>query len=466
MTLLGRSLVVFGGNAPKHPTMAGGPRPPSRAKTPGLRRKHEHVCEKERALLLNESIRRAVVVALTVLIAPPLAARRLSAQELGEEALRQIAAVVAEKRARTPAERKLDTALLYAYRRSRSEAMVAGLPPLTRVADRANVQSGMVVVDVQAEVTEDLRQAVADLGGSVVSAYPAFGSLRARVPVHRLVELAERPEIRFIGPEEGFIVNTGSQTSQGDTAHAVASTRTSLGINGTGVKVGVLSDGVNSLAARQATGDLPPGVTVVAGQAGTGDEGTAMLEIVHDLAPGAQLFFATALGSQAAFASNILTLRNTHGCDIIVDDVTYFAEAAFQDGTVAQAVNTVTAGGALFFSSAGNSGSKNKGTSGTWEGDFVEQPHHDSRDGRGGPQLQRSHRRLRGDQQPLLPGPGPSQPDLPEVVGPAGRLRQRLRPSTSSTRRSRTSSTPPPTHRTARRIPSRSSTPRPRASDS
>jgi hypothetical protein len=323
-------------------------------------------------LLLNESIRRAVVVALTLVIATPLAARRLSAQELGEEALRQIAAVVAEKRARTPAERKLDTALLYAYRRSRSEVMVAGLPPLTRVADRANVQSGMVVVDVQAEVTEDLRQAVADLGGSVVSAYPAFRSLRARVPVHRLVELAERPEIRSIGPEEGFMVNTGSQTSQGDTAHAVASTRTNLGINGTGVKVGVLSDGVDSLAARQATGDLPPGLTVVPGQAGDGDEGTAMLEIVHDLAPGAQLFFATAFGGQATFANNILTLRNTHGCDIIVDDITYFAEGAFQDGIVQQAVNTVTAAGALFFSSAGNSGSKNKGTSGTWEGDFFD----------------------------------------------------------------------------------------------
>ena len=319
----------------------------------------------------NESIRRAVVVAVTLLITPALAATRLAAQELGEEALRQIAALVAEKKARTPAERKLDTALLYAHRQSRGEAMVSGLPPLARVADRANVQMGMVVVDVRAVVTKDLQKAVADLGGSVVSAHPAFGALRARLPVHRLVDLAERPEVRFINPEEGYIVNAGSQTSQGDTAHAVASTRTSLGINGTGIRVGVLSDGVNTLAARQATGDLPPGVTVVPGQPGTGDEGTAMLEIVHDLAPGAQLFFATAGGGQAAFANNILTLRNTYACDIIVDDITYLAEAAFQDGTVQQAVNTVTAGGALFFSSAGNSGNKNKGTSGTWEGDYL-----------------------------------------------------------------------------------------------
>ncbi len=36
----------------------------------------------------------------------------------------------------------------------------------------------------------------------------------------------------------------------------------------------------------------------------------------------------------------------------------------------AQAVNTVTAAGALYFSLAGNSGSLAKGTSGVFEGDF------------------------------------------------------------------------------------------------
>jgi hypothetical protein len=97
-----------------------------------------------------------------------------------------------------------------------------------------------------------------------------------------------------------------------------------------------------------------------------------MLEIVHDLAPGAQLFFATAVGGSAAFAANIKTLRDTYRCDVIVDDVTYLAEGVFQDGPIAQAVNAVTASGALYFSSAGNSGRLSAGTSGTWEGDFVD----------------------------------------------------------------------------------------------
>ena len=95
-----------------------------------------------------------------------------------------------------------------------------------------------------------------------------------------------------------------------------------------------------------------------------------MLEIVHDLAPGAQLFFATTDNSEAQFAQNILDLR-TAGCDIIVDDVFYLDESPFQDGLVAQAVNTVTAAGALYFSSAGNEGNKDDLTSGTWEGDFL-----------------------------------------------------------------------------------------------
>jgi hypothetical protein len=103
-----------------------------------------------------------------------------------------------------------------------------------------------------------------------------------------------------------------------------------------------------------------------------GDEGTAMMEIVHDLAPGAQLFFATAMDGDAAFANSIIVLKNTYGCDIIVDDVTYLAEGAFQDGIIAQAVTNVKNAGALYFSSAGNSGRKDAGTSGTWEGDWID----------------------------------------------------------------------------------------------
>ena len=96
-------------------------------------------------------------------------------------------------------------------------------------------------------------------------------------------------------------------------------------------KIGVLSDGVTSLADSQATGDLGP-VTILPGQEGFGDEGTAMLELIHDLAPGAQLFFATAGNGLPSFAQNIRDLR-TAGCDIILDDISYFVESPFQEAT-------------------------------------------------------------------------------------------------------------------------------------
>src|SRR5262249_7047306 len=126
------------------------------------------------------------------------------------------------------------------------------------------------------------------------------------------------------------------------------------------------------LATLQAAGQLPKDVEVLPGQAGQGDEGTAMLQIVHGMAPAAKLAFATAMISQASFADNIRALRSQAHCGIIVDDVYWLDESPFQDGPIARAVIDVTKDGALYFSSAGNSGNNADGTSGHWEGDFVD----------------------------------------------------------------------------------------------
>jgi hypothetical protein len=325
---------------------------------------------------------RAFVIA-GLLVGSLVASTSARAEELSERAVQQLRAILAEKASRTPAQRKLATPLLYASRASRGLAMVQGLPPQQRVVSRAGVApDGTVVVDIRGEVTDALLQAIAGMGGHVVVALPSYGSVRARVPVRRLEALAELPEVRHVAPKQRYLIN--AVTTQGDVAHAAASVRSAHGVDGTGVKVGVLSDGVNSLAARQTAGELPvtcapspgPGacVTVVPGQAGSGDEGTAIMEVVHDIAPGAKLYFATGADPttlDAGFAQNILTLKNNYGCDIILDDVTYLNEGAFQDGVIAQAVNSVKAAGALYFSSAGNSGRKDASASGTWEGDYL-----------------------------------------------------------------------------------------------
>jgi hypothetical protein len=86
-----------------------------------------------------------------------------------------------------------------------------------------------------------------------------------------------------------------------------------------------------------------------------GDEGRAMMQIVHDVAPGAGLAFYTAEDGEADFANGIVNLA-TAGAKIVVDDVGYFDEPFFQDGLVAQAISQVVAQGVAYFSSAGNNG--------------------------------------------------------------------------------------------------------------
>src|SRR5207248_9944484 len=89
---------------------------------------------------------------------------------------------------------------------------------------------------------------------------------------------------------------------------------------------------------------------------GGSDEGRAMLQIVHDIAPGANLAFYTAFNSEADFAAGILALAAA-GCKVICDDVSYFDEPFFQNGTVAQAIETVEAQGVVYLTAAGNNAS-------------------------------------------------------------------------------------------------------------
>jgi subtilisin family serine protease len=94
-----------------------------------------------------------------------------------------------------------------------------------------------------------------------------------------------------------------------------------------------------------------------------------MMEIVQDMCPNSQVYFATAFTSEASFASNILAL-GAAGCRVVVDDVSYDDEFPFQDGVIAQAVNSYVASGGIYFSSAANDGSKTFASATVWEGDF------------------------------------------------------------------------------------------------
>jgi hypothetical protein len=262
------------------------------------------------------------------------------------------------------------------------------LNPAARFSRPANSSSPLVLVDaITRGDPQKLKAALVGLGLQRAAQYS--NDVGGWLPVDQLNAAAALTEVHAIRAAM-MRTRTGAVTSQGDYAQNSDLVRSANSLSGAGITVGVLSDsydcypvyaanGVNAnglngyanngfnttAAGDMATGDLPASVNVIEEatcmnygapiQLPFGDEGRAIMQIVHDVAPGAGLAFYTAENSEADFASGITKLANA-GAKVIIDDVGYFDEPFFQDGLVAQAVNTVEAGGVAYFSSAGNNG--------------------------------------------------------------------------------------------------------------
>jgi len=187
----------------------------------------------------------------------------------------------------------------------------------------------------------------------------SFGNMAGgAIAVDKLGALANVADLAFASAAVA-VTHAGNVTSEGDRGMHADTARADYDVDGSGITIGVISDSFNALggmATDKATGDLPNNTTVLTDYFGNdaSDEGRAMAQIVHDVAPGAAILFETAYNTQAAFANAIVDLAN-HGAKIIVDDVTYFGEPVFQDGIIAQAVAQVEAMGVTYVSAAGNS---------------------------------------------------------------------------------------------------------------
>ncbi|HKR05410.1 MAG TPA: LamG-like jellyroll fold domain-containing protein, partial [Bacteroidia bacterium] len=191
-------------------------------------------------------------------------------------------------------------------------------------------------------------------------------------PIANLPLLNNLPTmVNYVRPYYQPVATTGTGVaySLGDVSMRSDSARKAFNVDGSGVKIGVLSDSYNKIigdpaATDVANGDLP-------GANGTNpvqllqdypfgirtDEGRGMLQIVHDVAPKADLAFRTGFISAGDFAEGIKALAAAN-CDVILDDVTYITEPFFQDGVVSKAVDEVKAAGVSYFSAAGNYGTK------------------------------------------------------------------------------------------------------------
>jgi hypothetical protein len=215
-------------------------------------------------------------------------------------------------------------------------------------------------------------------GADVVDASGRYQTITAAVDPSQLHAVADAPGVAAVTPVLAPMTAaakcpSGTVVSAGDTQLNAAAAREANGVNGAGVTVGILSDSFNqaSEVATKASDDVKSGdlpgfgnpcgfgskVTVFKTEedaSEASDEGRGMAQIVHDLAPGAHIDFASAFNGEPAFATSIRELA-TEGAKVIADDVVYFEEPFFQDGPVAAAVNEVTEeDGVSYFSSAGN----------------------------------------------------------------------------------------------------------------
>lgn len=221
------------------------------------------------------------------------------------------------------------------------------------------VQDGIVRVDAQGRIetyihtTGDPIEFLAEfkrIGAEIELSDRISDIAQAWIPAEKLVDIARLPEVTQVGQCDYAVTNV--VTSAGDgilRADKVRNQFAAYGINGTGVKIGVISDGVKDIVA--VGNELPP-VTVHPYHMGTGNEGTAMLEIVHDLAPGAQLYFSAPTTSLDMVSS--ITYLTGQGCNIIVDDLSFFNENYFSDSTVANAAANAVSQGVTYISAAGN----------------------------------------------------------------------------------------------------------------
>lgn len=239
------------------------------------------------------------------------------------------------------------------------DAVQSKLHPMVKALMADRTASERVTVSVHFNDTGAMPKQVGESSiGRVEYVSPLRDVARVSVNASELAALTKMGVVTIVRPyiREAMGHSTGSVLTQGDALHRANAARSQFGVDGKGTSVCVISDGVTTRAAAQATKDLPAAIEVCPQSPGSGDEGTAMLEIVHDLAPGANLAFCSAVDSLFdSILWSATKANNNKGCDVIVDDFFDLTEPRFQVSDESQLINEATRQlGITYVSSAGN----------------------------------------------------------------------------------------------------------------
>jgi len=232
------------------------------------------------------------------------------------------------------------------------------LPSLSRVSTAGAVDSYVHVSEWQ----DSTLSTIGRIPGCLIqSANRSMRVIEAWIPPDAVQQVLKVEGVGYIDlPALPVVDNVGAAGTDGDAilrADLVRQRFAANNIDGTGLRIGVISDGASNRAYSQTTGDLPAVINMDPNHPGYGDEGTAMLEIVHDLAPGAELYFSGPNSALAMIDAIQWMVDPQQHVDVIVDDLNFFDEPFFADGAVAAAVTDgVNNHGVVYVTSAGNAG--------------------------------------------------------------------------------------------------------------
>ena len=214
---------------------------------------------------------------------------------------------------------------------------------------------------------EQLLPDLLALGLEIEVVSPQFSRIQGLLPAERLDDLTHIPGVLSVAEPTYGMYASGAALSEGDRALNAALARSQFDVDGAGVSIAVLSDGILGLAQAIRAGEAPRLIEARpfgAGDVNRGQEGTAMIEIVHDLAPGASVSFGAVLTDLDLIAAvNYFAAK----VDIIVDDIS-FAYPSNQQSDVSQntaaALKRVDWPLRLYVTAAGNWGESH------WVGDW------------------------------------------------------------------------------------------------
>ena len=211
---------------------------------------------------------------------------------------------------------------------------------------------GRARVVVESATPTAARAAIEAAGGVVERAWK--GLVQATVPRSAIDALEARPSIADVRAPLRMLPDA---VSGEEVAASLAAAWHGKGFTGKGVKVAIIDGGFVGLADRQASGDLPANVIAqdyCGGRFATADDhGTAVAEIVYEMAPDAQLYLIC-IGTEVDFAAAVAYAKS-QGVHVISHSGSWFGPVRGDgSGFFGALAADARAAGILWVNSAGN----------------------------------------------------------------------------------------------------------------